>query len=269
MIRLQVVDAFADRPFSGNPAAVALLERFPTADWMQLVAREMNLSETAFVVPRPDGDHELRWFTPVGEVSLCGHATLAAAHLLGGTARFHTRSGPIACQPAEADTADPLVEGLIEMDFPVERPEETHVPSSLVGLGLRTFAAGSLHALAELDDAQAVRDFVPDLALIAALPWRGLAVTALSDPDGPRGVDFVSRFFAPSVGIPEDPVTGSTHCMLAPFWARRLGRLDLVGYQASARGGTVHTRLAGNRVALAGQAVTVSEVNLLFGPEGE
>lgn len=261
MIRIQVVDSFTDRPFAGNPAAVALLDHFPPAEWMQLVARELNLSETAFVVPRADGDHDLRWFTPAAEVDLCGHATLASAHLLGGSARFHTRSGPLTCRRRTGELIEPR--DLIEMDFPADRPVEAPVPKDLEGIDIRTFATGRFDALAELPDGAAVRNFVPNLAVIASLPHRGLIVTAAGDAEG---VDFVSRFFGPAVGVPEDPVTGSAHCVLSPFWASRLGRVELVGYQASARGGTVYTRLQGNRVILAGQAVIVSEVNLLFDP---
>jgi predicted PhzF superfamily epimerase YddE/YHI9 len=256
VIRIQVVDSFTEAPFGGNPAAVTLLDRFPPDDWMQLVAREMNLSETAFVVPRADGDHDLRWFTPAIEVDLCGHATLASAHLLGGTARFHTRSGVLSCNRTGS--------GLIEMDFPADRPTEAAVPPAFKALPVRSFGAGRHDAVMELPDANAVRHFGPDIAAIAALPYRGLAITAPGDEEG---VDFVSRFFGPAVGIPEDPVTGSAHCMLSPFWARRLGRLDLVGYQASPRGGTVYTRLEGDRVVIGGHAVTISEVNLLFDPQ--
>jgi predicted PhzF superfamily epimerase YddE/YHI9 len=253
--RIQVVDAFTDTAFTGNPAAIAVIGRFPSDEWMQLVAREMNLSETAFAVPRPDGDHDLRWFTPTTEVDLCGHATLATAHLLGDSMNFHTRSGVLTCRR--------LRDGRIEMDFPADPPAEAPRPEAFRGAGVRTFAAGRLDALVELEAADAVRAYWPDLAAIAALPYRGVVITAAGDRDG---VDFVSRFFAPAVGIPEDPVTGSAHCLLCPFWAPRLGRAELVGRQESARGGTVHTRLQGERVVLGGWAVTVSEVNLLFDP---
>lgn len=249
MLDLQVVDAFADAPFTGNPAAVAVLDRYPPDEWMQKVAREMNLAETAFVRPRPDGDYDLRWMTPLVEVDLCGHATLASAHVLGRTARFHTRSGPLVCRPATA--------GLIEMNFPADRPVPTAPPLDLPG----TVAAGRgrFDYLIEVDDEAWLREHRPDLAAIARLDGRGLIVTAA----GSNGVDFVSRVFAPAVGVDEDPVTGSAHCTLASYWSARTGRTTMTGYQASARGGTVHVHLDGERVTLAGRAVTVSEVRML------
>lgn len=255
MILLHVVDAFTDSPFTGNPAAVAPLSSFPPDDWMQLVAREMNLSETAFVVRRPDGGHDLRWFTPAAEVDLCGHATLATAHVLGGHGCFHTRSGVLTCRPGTG--------GLIEMDFPSDPPQKVGAPAGFDEVPVREWAKGSIKWLAELPDAPAVRQFAPDLPAISALPGQGLIVTA---PGDTPGVDFVSRYFAPAVGVPEDPVTGSAHCTLAPYWAERFQRPELVGFQASARGGTVQVRVAGDRVVLSGRAVTVSEVRLLVGP---
>jgi PhzF family phenazine biosynthesis protein len=260
---LTVVDAFTDLPFAGNPAAVALVDAFPHDDRMQSVAGEMNLSETAFVVPRPDGSHDLRWFTPSVEVDLCGHATLAAAHVLGGAGTFHTRSGVLVCVPAE--------DGWIEMDFPADPTTPEPAPSSLAGaLGLdadgdsasmvRVFARARAVVLVELDGADRVRALRPDLGGVARLGSRALIVTAAGDrPD----VDCVSRVFAPNAGIPEDPVTGSAHCTLAGYWGERLGRDRLVGEQASARGGVVRMRRHGQRVVLGGQAVTVSQVRLV------
>lgn len=252
-VLLSVVDAFTDRPFSGNPAAVAILDEFPADERMQLVAREMNLSETAFVVGGTDGEHHLRWFTPTTEVDLCGHATLAAAHVLGTSTVFHTRSGQLACQ---------VRRGWVEMDFPVWTPVEARLPALPGGLATPVWAgiAGD-DWLIELPSATAVVELRPDQAGIAALGRRALIVTARADPG--TEVDVVSRVFGPNVGIPEDPVTGSAHCALAAFWTPRLGRDKLVGYQASARGGTVRMQLKGDRVVLAGQAITTSEVNLL------
>jgi len=250
-LELTVVDAFTDRPFAGNPAAVAVVDRFPDDTRMQQVAAEMNLSETAFVVPRPDGDHDLRWFSPTVEVELCGHATLASAHVLGGTARFHTHSGLLACTRSSS--------GRIEMDFPATRPAEVEVPIGFGITGIRWFGRDRFDVLIEVADAAAVRDLQPDLVELAALGTRGVIVTAAGDqPD----VDCVSRVFAPNAGIAEDPVTGSAHCTLAVYWGERLGKSDLVGVQASARGGTVHMRRQGDRVALGGDAVTVSGVRM-------
>ncbi len=249
---LTVVDSFTDRPFAGNPAAVAVVDRFPDDSEMQLIAREMNLSETAFVASRADGSYDLRWFTPAVEVDLCGHATLATAHVLGGTGRFVTKSGLLTCTTGE--------DGWIEMDFPADPPTVADVPGTLGMAGVRWCGRGRSDLLVELADAGAVRAVEPDLAAIAALGVRCVVVTAGGDRPG---IDCVSRVFAPAVGIPEDPVTGSAHCTLAPFWADRLGRNDLVGEQASARGGIVRMRVAGERVILGGRAVTVSNVRML------
>ncbi|HUY66236.1 MAG TPA: PhzF family phenazine biosynthesis protein [Acidimicrobiales bacterium] len=250
-LELTTVDAFTDTPFAGNPAAIAILDSFPPDSLMQAVALEMNLSETAYVVRRGDGDHDLRWFTPTVEVDLCGHATLAAAHLLGGRARFHTRSGLLQCAPAD--------DGWIEMDFPADRPVQVEPPVELGLPGMVWFGTGRWDALAELREPSSVRNLVPDLTRIAATGKRLVIVTAAGDRPG---IDFVSRVFAPNTGIPEDPVTGSAHCTLAAHWGRRLGREVLVGEQASPRGGTVRTRLNGDRVVLAGQAVTMAHVTL-------
>jgi len=259
--RFTQVDAFTDQPFSGNPAAVCLLSSPRNAVWMQNVAREMNLAETAFLVPQADG-FDLRWFTPTTEVDLCGHATLASAHVLWQegclemeeTARFHTRSGVLAAS-RRGD--------LIWLDFPAtpDQPASSS-PELELGLGVRIRYLGrtSFDYLAELESEVAVRSLAPDLAILARLGARGVIVTARSDYPG---YDFVSRFFAPGAGVPEDPVTGSAHCGLGPFWAARLGKAELVGYQASMRGGTVRVRLEGDRVHLGGQAVTVLRGELL------
>jgi predicted PhzF superfamily epimerase YddE/YHI9 len=247
-----VVDAFTDEPFSGNPAAVCVLDEFPPNARMQNLAREMNLSETAFVVKREDGDYDLRWYTPLVEVDLCGHATLAAAHVLGGDARFHTRSGVLTTTRSE--------HSLIEMDFPDDPLGQVETPTELAGWSFSYCGVGKFDMLAVLPSAQVVRDFVPDQARIAALGTRGLIITAQSDRDDRT---CVSRVFAPNAGIAEDPVTGSAHCTIAGYWGAQLGVTTLVGEQASTRGGTVHMRLAADRVILGGRAVTVSEVRIL------
>jgi predicted PhzF superfamily epimerase YddE/YHI9 len=250
-MELIVVDAFTDRPFHGNPAAVTVVDAFPEDDAMQAIAREMSLSETSFVVPRSDGDFDLRWFSPTTEVDLCGHATLAAAHVLGGDTRFHTRSGLLTCTPDD---------GWIAMDLPGDPPAESDVPGTLGLPGLQWYGTGRWDALAQLSGADLVRDLEPDLGAIAALPVRGLIVTAAGDRPG---IDCVSRFFAPQSGIPEDPATGSAHCTLAEFWGPRLGVDSLVGEQASARGGVVRMRRTGDRVTVSGRAVKVAEVRLV------
>lgn len=249
---LTVVDAFTERPFGGNPAAVAVVDRFPDDSEMQLIAREMNLSETAFAASRADGSYDLRWFTPTVEVDLCGHATLATAHVLGGTGRFVTRSGLLTCSTEE--------DGWIQMDFPADPPAATDRPATLDIVGIGWCGRGRSDLLIELADAAAVRSLQPDLGAIAALGVRCVVFTAGGDRDG---IDCVSRVFAPSFGIAEDPVTGSAHCTLAPFWAEHLGRTELVGEQASARGGIVRMRVAGDRVILGGRAVTVSTVRIV------
>jgi PhzF family phenazine biosynthesis protein len=249
------VDAFTDRPFAGNPAAVCLLDGPREPGWMQALAAELNLPETAFVAAHADG-FALRWFTPTIEVDLCGHATLAAAHALwqehrlapDAAACFHTRSGRLTA--ARRDD-------WIELDLPAEVAVAAAPPAVLpAALGVTATWTGHnrFDWLVAVDSAATVRALAPDLARLATVPTRGVIVTALSDE---ARFDFVSRFFAPGAGIPEDPVTGSAHCCLGPFWAGRLGKTDLTGYQASPRGGTVRVRLAGDRVVLAGQAVTV------------
>lgn len=249
---LQVVDAFTDRPFSGNPAAVTILDEFPAEPRMQQIAAEMNLSETAFAVARDDGSHDLRWLTPQVEVDLCGHATLATACVLGGSARFHTRSGLLTCSASDG--------GWIDMDFPADRPIEESTPAMFDQADVRWFGRGGADVLVQVADAPAVRSFVPDFPALAALGSRGVIITARGDRPG---VDCVSRVFAPNVGIPEDPVTGSAHCTLGAYWSERLGTDQLVGVQASSRGGIVRMRVAGERVVLSGQAVVVSLVTLL------
>lgn len=253
-MRIFQVDAFTARPFAGNPAAVCLLERPGESSWMQAVAAEMNLSETAFLHPRGGAEYDLRWFTPAVEVDLCGHATLASAHVLweegylaaGLTARFHTRSGALSAVRQDE---------WIEMDFPATPAEPVPAPPDLLeALGADAVAVSrnQFDYLVEVASETAVRSLQPDFARLARVPVRGVIVTARS-----AEYDFVSRFFAPASGIAEDPVTGSAHCCLGPYWATRLGRMRLTAFQASRRGGVVRVALAGERILLAGQAATV------------
>ena len=254
-LRIVQVDAFTDTPFRGNPAAVCVVHA-PASDlWMQLVAREMNLAETAFLHRRPDG-FDLRWFTPTVEVDLCGHATLAAAHVLWEDghlkpveqARFHTRSGLLTADRRGA---------WIEMDFPAKPEQPATAPPGLaaaLGAAPKYVGRNQFDYLVEVDSEETVRHLTPDHMAVAKLPVRGVIVTSRAST---HDFDFVSRFFAPGSGIPEDPVTGSSHCALGPFWGARLGKTEMLGYQASPRGGVVRVRLEGDRVRLGGQAVTV------------
>ena len=250
------VDAFADKPFAGNPAAVCVLEGPRDERWMQSLAAEMSLSETAFCWP--DGDAwRLRWFTPTVEVDLCGHATLAAAHVLnetghGDAVTFLTRSGELRTR-TDGDW--------ILLDFPALPGEPAEVPDGLVeamGAEPVEVSRSRFDLLAELADEDAVRALRVDIGRLAEVDVRGLIVTSRG-----RDYDFVSRFFAPRYGIPEDPVTGSAHCCLGPFWQRHLGKATLVGYQASARGGVVHVHATGDRVLLGGHAITVMRGELV------
>ena len=285
-ILVHIVDAFSRHPFSGNPAAVCLLRQPAPEQWMQAVASETNLSETAFLVPDQgtgrervptprdhqaavpsSGDLEptfsLRWFTPVAEVELCGHATLASAHVLWETgilaqdepARFDTLSGLLTATRAGE---------WIEMDFPATPAEETDIPPGLpeaLGLVGRPlfFGATRFDFFLEVGSEATVRGLSPDFKRLRDLGVRGLIVTSRSQgtPDrSDQGYDFVSRFFAPGFGIDEDPVTGSAHCSLGPYWSQKLGKPELVGFQASARGGIVRVKPRGDRVIIAGVAVT-------------
>jgi PhzF family phenazine biosynthesis protein len=262
-MRLFQVDAFTDTPFKGNPAAVCLLDTPQPDDWLQAVAGEMNLSETAFLRPRGDR-YELRWFTPTMEVELCGHATLASAHVLWETGAcradravaFETRSGTLRARRAG---------DWIELDFPATPEREASCNIDLeraLGAAPAYVGKSKFDFLVEMAGEQAVRDLAPDLVLLQQAQARGVIVTARAD-GGDH--DFVSRFFAPQSGVPEDPVTGSAHCCLAPFWGRRLGKQEMVGFQASARGGIVRVRLQNDRVTLGGRAVTVLDAGLRCG----
>ncbi len=249
------VDAFTAEPFRGNPAAVCLLAEPADEAWMQNVAAEMNLSETAFLHPQSDG-YKLRWFTPATEVDLCGHATLASAHVLweterlspADTARFYTRSGLLTAKRSGE---------WIEMDFPAEPAAGVTPPPNLVkalGIPPVRVSKNRFDYLVEIDSEEAVGNLRPDLNLLNSVDCRGVIVTSRASTPG---YDFVSRFFAPQVGIAEDPVTGSAHCCLGPYWQTRLNKREFAAYQASARGGVVRVQVNGERVLLAGQAVTV------------
>jgi len=256
------VDAFTNKPFGGNPAAVCVLPQPVPDEWMRNVAREMNLSETAFLTPH-DGGFRLRWFTPSVEVDLCGHATVASAHVLwedghlaaGQQARFHTRSGLLL-----ADRRGDW----IELDFPAKAVAAAPAPAELLpALGVAQAAFVGKNAfdyLVEVDSEETLRKLAPDHSTLRRIPVRGVIVTARSSGGE---FDFVSRFFAPGSGIDEDPVTGSAHCALGPYWSERLGKSEFTAFQASPRGGTVRVSLEGERVLLGGQAVTVMTAELL------
>ena len=257
-VPIYTVDAFTDRPFSGNPAGVCLLEAPRDAAWMQAIAAEMNLSETAFLVPHLGDGFDLRWFTPAVEVSLCGHATLASAHVLweSGTlparevARFHTQSGVLTAARTN---------GSIELDFPAKQVEASDAAPGLIeALGVKPVFVGrnALDYFVEVAREEEVRAATPDHGRLARIEARGVILTS-RPTDVSNGHDFVSRFFAPGAGVDEDPVTGSAHCALAPYWAAKLGRNEMTGRQLSARGGTVRVRVNGDRVVLGGHAVTV------------
>ncbi|MHB0875655.1 MAG: PhzF family phenazine biosynthesis protein [Anaerolineae bacterium] len=262
------VDAFTAKPFGGNPAGVCLLPQAADDAWMQHVAQEMNLSETAFLLRRDDG-FGLRWFTPAYEVELCGHATLASAHILWETgelprdaeARFHTLSGLLKAR-SNGDW--------IEMDFPAEPVQPAPPPPGLIeALAVTPLFVGRnrMDYFVQVESADVVRSLQPDMTPLAKMDMRGVIVTAKAPADGTLAeggpYDFVSRFFAPGAGVPEDPVTGSAHCALGPFWGEKLGKRELLAYQASRRGGVVRVALAGDRVLLGGQAITVIRGELL------
>ncbi len=255
-MKIYTVNAFINKnKFTGNPAAVCLLTEPADEQWMQHVAAEMNLSETAFLVPHRNG-YNIRWFTPTTEVDLCGHATLASAHVLfetgnvspNETIRFHSKSGYLQAKKNN---------DWIELDFPAT-PEEpaTLLPSMMMALGITACYVGQskFDYLVETESENTVREMKPDFNILRTIPCRGVIVTAKSDS---KEFDFVSRYFAPAYGIDEDPVTGSTHCCLAPYWSKQLGKTEFTALQASSRSGILHVTLQGDRVILGGQAVTV------------
>jgi len=261
MLRYFVVDAFTNLPFSGNPAAVVPLEQWSNDRWLQNVAMEMNLSETAFLVPNADG-FDLRWFTPKVEVDLCGHATLASAMFLshlgklpdGADVKFSTRSGVLKAFHSGTH---------FQLDFPLKREEGTAPPVGLIeALHVQPVYVGrnQFDYLVEVDSESTLRAISPDFKQLLNVECRGIIVTARSDD---RRFDFVSRFFAPAAGVAEDPVTGSAHCCLADFWGQRLKKEKMTGFQASRRGGIVNVELRGDRVILGGEAVIVAHGELL------
>jgi PhzF family phenazine biosynthesis protein len=256
------VDAFTDKPFFGNPAGVCVLSESVSDDWMQNVAKEMNLSETAFLKKQDDG-YRLRWFTPTVEVDLCGHATLASAHILweqnylsrNEAAIFHTRSGVL--------TAKQTDDGWIELNFPVEQESEATSPKGLLeSLGVQPKYIGKnrFDYIIEVSSEKEVSDLKPDFTALGMISCRGVIVTSLSES---KDYDFVSRFFAPGVGVNEDPVTGSAHCCLGPYWKKRLGKDNFKAHQVSERGGILKVNVNNDRVQIAGKAITVMKAELL------
>jgi len=263
MNNLFQIDSFASQPFTGNPAGVFLADEQVSDTWMQSIAMEMNLSETAFISPPTDGVFGLRWFTPNTEVDLCGHATMAASHVLWETDRvgktetiqFDTRSGILECN---------LNNGTIKMDFPASEIDQVDPKQELVdALGVQPVFVGrsSFDFLVEVQSASEVQSAKIDLVKLKSLPARGVILTAVADNSVKqklsRDVDFISRFFAPAFDVDEDPVTGSAHCALAPYWSKKIGKDSLVGYQASSRGGFVEMAMKGKRVELSGNAITI------------
>ncbi|NLY90938.1 MAG: PhzF family phenazine biosynthesis protein [Firmicutes bacterium] len=259
-MKIYQVDAFTEKPFKGNPAAVCVLDSTPTEKWMQDVANEMNLAETAFLIPKKDG-YTLRWFTPKAEVDLCGHATLASAHILwekgylrqDQEAVFYTKSGLLSAK---------INEGWIQLNFPATPEEESEAPAELLeALNINPIYIGKniFDYLIEVESEKVVKDIAPDFTKLMKVSMRGVIVTAKA-----KEYDFVSRFFAPAVGVLEDPVTGSAHCCLGPYWKKRLGKDEFNAYQLSERGGRLKVQVAGERVLISGKAVTVMEGSLLY-----
>lgn len=259
-MNIYTVDAFTSKPYSGNPAGVCILERGMPVKWMQNVAAEMNHAETAFLLKAPDG-YMLRWFTPKKEVDLCGHATLASAHLLWEEGicdtdeiTFHTKSGRLGARKARS---------FIELDFPLEMDEETEAPGLLresLGVPLIYVGKNRMDYIVEVENESTVKSLEPDLALMKLITSRGVIVTAAADEGG---TDFVSRCFFPAIGIDEDPVTGSAHCCMGPYWAKKLGKRELSARQVSERGGEIKLSVLDERILIYGQAVTVLKGELV------
>jgi len=247
------VDAFSDRLFSGNPAAVIPLEKWPETDLMQMIASENNLSETAFFVPLKDGSYHIRWFTPKTEVELCGHATLASAHVLFTHLNFdreevvfNSHSGKLSVKQSGST---------YWLNFPAQPPMPVKSPKLLpeaIGT-IPIYTGTNVDLLVLVTGESIVRNMKPDMEILKRLDIRGVIVTAPSDRED---TDFVSRFFAPAVGVPEDPVTGSAHTVLTPFWSKRLDKKDMQAHQISKRGGRLHCKMAGERVYIGGSAIT-------------
>lgn len=257
---LYQVDAFTQKPFEGNPAAVCVLEGPQKEDWMQSLASEMNLSETAFLLPEQDG-WRLRWFTPTTEVDLCGHATLASAMVLfethpelrDDTIRFLTKSGELLAK---------WVEGQVELNFPAMKPQPLTVPNQVVKvLGFQPVGAvfSGNYFLFEAGDPSQIMDADPDMDDLAGLPMPEVIITAKSPmPE----YDFISRFFAPQLGVDEDPVTGSAHCLLTPYWGEKLGKKRLSAFQASKRGGSLELEWVDDRILIKGSAAFIFKAEL-------
>ncbi|NLK04460.1 MAG: PhzF family phenazine biosynthesis protein [Clostridiales bacterium] len=254
-MKIYQVDAFTDIPFKGNPAGVCILESEPTNKWMQDIACEMNLAETAFLLPMNDG-YSLRWFTPNSEIDLCGHATLASAHILlekGYTSEdqevnFYTKSGLLTAKSQD---------GWIQLNFPATPEKEDEAPLELIeALNIEPLYVGKniFDYIVEVGTEEIVRNIKPDFTKLLKVDMRGVIVTARS-----KKFDFVSRFFAPEIGVFEDPVTGSSHCCLGPYWRDRLGKDEFIAYQSSSRGGVLRVQVVGDRVCISGKAVTVLE----------
>ena len=255
------VDAFTNQPYKGNPAAVCILNESKEDKWMYNVAEEMSLPETAFI-HKKEGKYNLRWFTPTHEVDLCGHATLASAKVLWETENakreenidFHTKSGVLTAK-SKGDW--------IELDFPIEAEKEVDPPEKLIkALDVKPKYVGKnrMDYLIEVDNKEIIQKIKPDFRMLKEVDARGIIVTSKANSNR---YDFVSRFFAPAIGIDEDPVTGSAHCCLAPYWKKRLNKNQFTAYQASNRGGTIKIKLGKERVYLSGQAVIIMEGNLL------
>lgn len=260
-MEVYIVDAFTDKPFGGNPAGVCVLDSAKPNAWMQSVAAEMNLSETAFLLKAFDG-YMLRWFTPKKEVELCGHATLASAHLLweqrlckDNDITFHTRSGLLGAKKRGI---------LIELDFPIEMDEETEAPNQLresLGVPFKYVGKNRMDYIVEVEDQKTVQNLQPDFGLMKMMTTRGVIVTAAADD---KDIDFVSRCFFPALGIDEDPVTGSAHCCMGPYWAKKLGKRELKAKQISERGGELSLNVEAERIFIYGQAVTVLKGDILI-----
>lgn len=261
-MRIYQVDAFTDRTFSGNPAGVCIIDSFDDEELMQNIAAEMNLSETAFLKAKTDG-FDLRWFTPEREVDLCGHATLASAHILWETgilkeeeeARFHTKSGLLTSEKKD---------DFIELNFPKEEDHECQPPAGLaaaLNVDLKYVGKNRMDYIVEVESERMVTDLRPSFELLKKIDTRGVMVTSASENSA---YDFVSRFFAPAYGVNEDPVTGSAHCCLGPYWSRKTGKNEMTAYQASKRGGLLRVRVGADRVYLGGQALTVFSADLII-----
>jgi PhzF family phenazine biosynthesis protein len=261
-IQIFQVDAFTVKPFTGNPAAVCILEHAKDDAWMQAVAAEMNLSETAFLLPKGNGYH-LRWFTPTTEVDLCGHATLASAHILYEFG-FYEEDEPIEFFTRSGKLISRFDNGFIELDMPRRDPIKIAPPASLIeALGKQPVSTATFEdksILAEYESDEFIRDFLPDFKKLSTLDFNDVVITARSED--PK-YDVISRFFAPRLGINEDPVTGSVHCLLGPFWAEKLGKEKFLAYQASPRGGEVRVRLTKDRAFIGGKAITVLRGDLV------